>query len=142
ALPICVVEVDESYQGLGPMLPPTFARLRRSQIAFIHFDQALQWFPSRSHHRSALLVQQAPSGAVAAQAQYPLESQRTSTVLLSDNMPDRAEPKHQREIAIAKDGASGHGGLGLAITANPKASGPPPCPRRAASGTAKSLGPA
>ena len=57
-VPHLVKSVDifngRNNQGLGSKLPPTFARLRRSQIAFIYFDQA----PSRSHHRSAQLVQQ------------------------------------------------------------------------------------
>src|ERR1019366_1248795 len=129
-------------QGLGSKPPPAFARLRRSQIAFIHFDQALQSFPSRSHHRPAQLVQQAPGGAVTPQAEHPLQPQRAGTVLLSDNVPDRAKPKRQGQIAIAKDRAGGHGGLALAITADPKRPGGSPRTRRVAFWTAKSLRPA
>src|SRR5579863_2679011 len=82
-----------------------------THLGFIYFDAPAELIPSGTDHRPAQFVQQRPSGLIAAQTQYALQTQRTGSVLLTGHMPYRATPQLQGQMAVLENGASRHGGL-------------------------------
>src|SRR3989442_2054369 len=77
-------------------------------LGFVHFDATAELIPARSHHSSAQLVQNRPSGLIAAQAQDTLQAQRAGPILLTGHLPDGSAPKPQWQMAILENGAGGH----------------------------------
>src|SRR6266568_2555143 len=99
----------DDYQRLGRTAPSFVSR--STHLGFIHLDSAAEFIPAGSHHGPTQLVKDRPSRLIAAQTQNALQPKRTGSVLLTRHLPDRTEPKPQRQTTILKNGASGHAGL-------------------------------
>src|SRR2546428_6378169 len=102
---------SDHHQRLARNTASFLSRCHSPYLGFLHFDATAELIPARSHHSSAQLVQNRPSGLIAAQAQDTLQAQRAGPILLTGHLPDGSAPKPQWQMAILENGAGGHGCL-------------------------------
>src|SRR3989442_12427893 len=102
---------SDHHQRLARNTASFLSRCHSPYLGFVHFDATAELIPARSHHSSAQLVQNRPSGLIAAQAQDTLQAQRAGPILLTGHLPDGSAPKPQWQMAILENGAGGHGFL-------------------------------
>src|SRR5579862_2911473 len=74
-------------------------------VGFVHFNHTHQPVAAWPDHGSTQLVQDRPSGFVAAQTQRTLQSQGADAVLLVGDIPHGSKPSPQQQVAVLKDGA-------------------------------------
>ena len=118
---------DQRLLSGFPALAPLF---QGAPIRLIHLNLPVQSISSRANHGSPQLVQPSPSRPVTAQAQYPLQAQSASAVLLARHPPHGTEPCAQRLMGVLKHRPSRHRSLVLAICTDQQArlAGPVPPP--------------
>src|ERR1039458_8095254 len=97
---------------------------------------------ARSPHRSPQLMEDAPSRAIAAQFQHPLQLHRAHAVRLAGKLPHRGKPGRQRQLGVLKYRPGQHGRLVPAMLAKPQAAFHRPGPLVATTRTAKGFRPA
>ena len=119
---------------------PTVA-LDSADEGLIHLDFAGQPVPTWPDHRAPDLVEPRPSRTIATQAQNTLETQRTRTVLLTDDPPDRPKPDGQGTPGVLKDRAGGHRYLLTTAGTHPQTSGCLPASGSSATRTDLAIGP-
>src|SRR5208337_3442496 len=95
-----------SDDRLGFGSPPTFTLFRAADIGFVDFDLATEIVSSWTHHRAPQLVQPSPGGLIATKPQFPLEPERTDSVLLAGDEPHRQKPQPQRLACVLEHRAS------------------------------------
>src|ERR1039457_1237192 len=91
-------------------------------VSLVHLDNAIQSVAARANHGPAQLMQHRPGRLVAAQAEYPLKTQGTHTVLLAGDLPHGAKPDRQRYVTVLKDGPRSDRHLVSAMAAKPTCS--------------------
>ena len=114
----------DNHQGFAITTTAFLPRRHTPYLRFIHFDAPAEPVPPGTHHGPAQFVEQGPSRLITTQTQNALQAQRTGSVLLTGQIPDRSQPQPQRQVAVLKHGASRHGGGVLANGAQE-----PPTPR-------------
>jgi len=88
-------------------------------VSLVHLDNAIQSVAARANHGPAQLMQHRPGRLVAAQAEYPLETQGAHAVLLAGDLPHGAKPDRQRYVTVLKDGPRSDRHLVSAMAAKP-----------------------
>ena len=81
-----------------PRVPVLFA----SNVCFIKLNQAGKGFPVRKDHRLAKLMQNGPSGFIAAKPKSSLLSLGATSMFLPNNPPCRHKPDPKRNSGILK----------------------------------------
>jgi len=80
---------------------------RATNIGFINLDRTRQPVTARPDHGAAQLVQPGPGSFVAAKPQFPLEAERTDSILLAGDEPHRQKPHPQRLTGTLEDRPGG-----------------------------------
>src|SRR5208282_5981588 len=117
AVPLLLSTHDN--QGFFFRSPSRNAGFLTAPVGFVHFNNTRQPVAARPDHGSTQLVQDRPSGFVAAQTQRTLQSQGADAVLLVGDVPHRSKPSPQRQVAVLEDGARSDGNLVPATAAPP-----------------------
>src|SRR5262249_15130944 len=123
-----VADLDRDHdERLLPDVPLAAAFFDTAEEELVDLDRSNQLVATRTHHRPAQLVEPCPRRAVAAEAENPLQSLSTGSVLLARHPPDRAEPESERKASVLEDGPGRDRGLVAALTARHESSlGRPP----------------
>ena len=109
------------YQALSEGATSPFAWLFSPHVRLIHLNPARKPVPSGPDHRASKFVQPSPRRIVTAQAEHPLQSQRTGTCFLTCHPPHRSKPHGQGLTGMLKDGPRHHRGLVSARSADQQA---------------------
>src|SRR5215471_2321607 len=115
--PLSVFLCSNDNQRLVLGLPPSNPFLFAAPVGLVHFHPPSQAIPARSNHGAPQLVQPSPGGIIAAQAQPPLDSDGTRTILLARDRPHGPKPKPQRFARVLEDRPGRHRTLSPAPSA-------------------------
>ena len=91
--------------GLAAEAAPERPFVLPSHVGLVHFHDPAQAVATRTDHGAAQLVQPGPRGPLLAQAEHPLQPERTGTILLRRHPPHRLEPSPQGLASAFEDGS-------------------------------------
>src|SRR5712692_9550345 len=93
----------DHHQRLARNTPAFASQHHSTHLGFVHFDATAEFIPAGSHHGPAQLVQNRPSGLIAAQTQDALQPKCAGPILLTGHVPERPAPQPQGQTAILEN---------------------------------------
>src|SRR5205085_10004827 len=103
--------IGSGCQSLAAGAAAALAGTRAADVGLVGLDPAGQGLAIRADHGLAELVQPAPGGLVAAQAQLPLQLGGGDPALARGHQVDGEEPARQGGLGLLEDGAGEQGVL-------------------------------